>query len=96
MSVYKLSKESESDIANIYEYGIEKFGIQQAQTYLVGMHDLLQTLAQNPLIGRDASEFSNGLKRFTYKAHMVFYLRSNQYILVIRVLHQSMDYQRYF
>ncbi|TRX48497.1 type II toxin-antitoxin system RelE/ParE family toxin [Fulvivirga sp. M361] len=50
---------------------------------------------KNPDIGRDASEFSRSLKRFTYKSHMVFYLNSDPDILIIRVLHHSMDYQRH-
>ena len=95
MGVYRLSTESENDIAGIYEYGIERFGILQAQNYLLGMHDLFQTLTKSPHIGRDASEFSPSLKRFTYKSHMVFYLNSASDILIIRVLHHSMDYQRH-
>ncbi len=95
MGVYRLSAESENDIADIYEYGIEKFGILQAQSYLLGMHDLFQTLTKNTHIGRDASEFSSSLKRFAYKSHMVFYLKSDPGILIIRVLHHSMNYQRH-
>ena len=95
MGVYKLSKESETDIASIYEHGIEKFGILQAQDYILGMHDFFQTLSDNPHIGRDASEFSPSLKRFTYKSHMVFYLNSDTGILIIRTLHHTMDYQRH-
>jgi toxin ParE1/3/4 len=95
MGVYKLSKESETDIANIYEYGIEKFGILQAQGYFLGMHDLFQTLASSSGIGRDASEFIPLLKRFTYKSHIVFYLNSGTDTLIIRVLHHSMDYPQH-
>jgi toxin ParE1/3/4 len=95
MGVYKLSKESETDIGSIYEYGIEKFGISQAQDYFLGMHDLFQTLSNSSSIGRDASEFIPSLKRFTYKSHMVFYLNSDTEVLIIRVLHHSMDHQRH-
>jgi toxin ParE1/3/4 len=95
MGVYKLSKESETDIASIYEYGIEKFGISQAQDYFLGMHGLFQTLSNSSSIGRDASEFIPSLKRFTYKSHMVFYLNSDTEVLIIRVLHHSMDYPQH-
>lgn len=95
MGVYRLSNESETDIAGIYEYGIEKFGILQAQEYLIGLHNLFQTLTKNPYIGRDASEFSPSLIRFNYKSHMVFYLKSDSDISIVRVLHQSMDYPQY-
>ena len=95
MGVYRLSNESETDIAYIYEYGIERFGIIQAQEYLIGMHNLFQSLTKNPNIGRDASEFSPSLIRFNYKSHMVFYLKNDSDISIVRVLHQSMDHPKY-
>jgi len=95
MGAYKLSKECEIDISEIYEYGIEKFGLNQAQEYLNGLHNLLQTLAENSAIGKDASEFYPSLKRFVYKSHMIFYLESESGIFIVRTLSQSMDYERH-
>jgi toxin ParE1/3/4 len=95
MGVYKLSKESEIDISEIYEYGIEKFGLIQAQEYLIGLHDLFQTLTENSGIGRDASEFYPSLKRFVYKSHMIFYLQYETGVFIVRTLSQSTDYERY-
>ncbi|WP_436516367.1 type II toxin-antitoxin system RelE/ParE family toxin [Ekhidna sp. To15] len=95
MDAYKLSKECEIDISEIYEYGIEKFGLNQAQEYLIGLHDLFQTLTENSGIGRDASEFYSSLKRFVYKSHMIFYLQSETGIFIVRTLSQSMDYERH-
>lgn len=95
MGVYKLSKAANNDIAGIYEFGIENFGIIQAKEYLIGMHNLFQTIADSPNIGRDASEFALSLQRFAYKSHIIFYLTSTSGIFVVRALHQSMDYQRY-
>ena len=95
MGVYKLSEESKSDIAGIYEYGIEKFALDQAQDYLLGLHDLFQTLSDNVNIGRDASEFFPSLKRFMYRSHMIFYLQTDSGIFIVRVLSQRMDYERH-
>lgn len=95
MGVYKLSKECEIDISKMYEYGIEKFGLDQAQEYLIGLHDLFHTLTENSGIGRDASEFYPSLKRFIYKSHIIFYLQSDSGIFIVRTLSQSMDYERH-
>lgn len=40
MSAYKLSAECEIDISEIYEYGINEFGLNQAQEYMIGLHNL--------------------------------------------------------
>ena len=33
MGIYKLSRKSEIDLAEMYEYGISEFGFLQARTY---------------------------------------------------------------
>jgi toxin ParE1/3/4 len=93
MGVYKLSGKAESDLDQMYEYGIETFGLKQAETYLLGMHTLFQILANNATLGRDASEFILSLKRFSYKSQTIFYLAIDIDILIVRILNQSMDYE---
>lgn len=94
MGVYKVSGRAEIDLSLMYEYGIETFGLKQAQIYLTGMHSLFQILAKNASLGRDASEFVLSLKRFSYRSHTIFYLASDIGILIVRVLNQSMDYEK--
>jgi toxin ParE1/3/4 len=93
MGVYKVSGKAEIDLSKMYEYGIETFGLKQAQTYLFGIHDIFQVLSHNINLGRDASEFVISLKRFSYKSHTIFYLATDIDILIVRVLNQSMDYE---
>ncbi len=72
MGVYKLSNECAIDVSNMYEFGIGEFGLDKAKKYILGLHELFQTLADNTNIGRDASEFLPSLKRFVYKSHIIF------------------------
>ena len=94
MGVYKVSVKAESDLTKMYEYGIETFGLKQAQAYLFGIHDIFQVLSDNSSLGHDASEFVMSLKRFSYKSHTIFYLATDIDILIIRVLNQNMDYEK--
>ena len=93
MGVYKISGKAEIDLTKMYEYGIEIFGLKQAQKYLLGMHTVFQILADNANLGRDASGFVLLLKQFSYKSHTIFYLVTDIDILIVRVLNQSMDYE---
>jgi len=93
MGVYKLSRKAEIDLAEMYEFGIYKFGLLQAQKYFSGMHDVFHVLDENNELGRNASEFIDDLKRFTYKAHTIFYLITANEIFIVRVLSQRMDYE---
>jgi plasmid stabilization system protein ParE len=47
MGVYKLSSKTEIDLAAMYEFGIYKFGLTQAQNYFYGMHEAFEVLAEN-------------------------------------------------
>ncbi len=94
MGVYKLSKKAEIDLAKMYEFGISKFGLLQAQKYFLEMHDVFQVLDENENLGRDASEYIEDLRRFAFKAHTLFYLQTTGGIFILRVLSQRMDYQR--
>lgn len=94
MGVYKLSRKAEVDLAELYEFSVYKFGLLQAQKYFLGMYDVFQVLDENTVLGRDASEFIEDLKRFTYKAHTIFYIITTSGIFILRVLSQHMDYER--
>lgn len=74
MGIYKLSSKAEIDLAAMYEFGIYKFGLSQAQKYFFGMHEAFEVLAKNVNLGWDASEFVEDLKRFSYKALTIYYL----------------------
>jgi toxin ParE1/3/4 len=93
MGVYKFSNKAEVDLAAMYEFGIYKFGLPQAQKYFFGMHKAFEVLSKNMDLGRDASEFIEDLKRFSYKAHTIFYLETAAGIFILRVLNQRMNYE---
>lgn len=44
MEVYKLSNKAEFDSTEMYEFGIYRFGLLQAQNYFLGMHNTFQLL----------------------------------------------------
>lgn len=52
MSKYVLSKETENDIDEIFEFGEYKFGYDQAITYLIGLEEHFEALATNSKIGK--------------------------------------------
>ncbi|MCB0501118.1 MAG: type II toxin-antitoxin system RelE/ParE family toxin [Bacteroidetes bacterium] len=92
MAKYELSKKAKSDVEDIADYTIENWGIKQSKEYLVGLYECFEILLDNQSIGRDASEFSSGLHKFTFKSHIIFYQSEGNDILIVRILHHSRDY----
>ena len=93
MANYKLSIKAEFDLTVMYEFGISKFGLIQAQKYFFEMHKTFELLSKKNDLGRDASEYINDLKRFSFKSHIIFYLITSNGIFITRVLSQRMDYE---
>jgi len=91
MVSYSLTKKAEADIAGIYEYTILKFGLEQARKYFFCLHDLFQSIAGNPMIGRSVGEINQAWRCLEYNSHIVFYIPKSNGVRIIRILHQSMD-----
>ena len=96
MARYRLTQKADDDLAAHYEYGIVNFGLNQAQTYLLGLYERFEQLADQTEIGRNAAEFFPSLKRFSYGAHVIFYMPyEDDDILIVRVLRKEMDFKRH-
>ncbi len=96
MAEYRLSKRAEKDLAEIADYTIETFGIKQSRRYRDELNTCFQTLADNPMLGRSAAlQLAPELRRYEYQSHVVFYIPEVQDILIVRVLHKSMDAPRH-
>ena len=93
---YRLSRLADHDLANIAEYTIQEFGIEQARRYRDTLEKCFLTLVENPNIGRNAEELATGLKRFENQSHIVFYLEDDKGLFIVRVLHNRVDVIRHF
>ena len=96
MGNYRLSRRAASDLEEIADYTIERFGIQQARTYRDELKSCFDELADSPGLGRPAEQLARGLQRFEHKSHVVFYLREADDLLIVRILHSRMDVPRHF
>lgn len=92
---FKISKAASQDIENIYLYGFLTFGENQADTYMAALKDLFDLLCSNPEIGRLDARVNPAVRRFDFESHVIFYDAEEDHILVVRVLHKSMDFVKH-
>lgn len=96
MADLRLSRRAASDLAEIADYTIAEFGIDQARRYRDQFQACFRSLLDNPQLGRSAEEVAPGLRRIRQQAHVVFYRVERDGLLIVRVLHHSMDFEREF
>jgi toxin ParE1/3/4 len=92
MGSYTLSGKADADIEEIAEASLRQWGLIRAETYILGLHATFQRLAAFPDLGRDASHIRFGYRRVETASHSVFYRKIEDGVLIVRILHQRMDF----
>jgi len=96
MADYILSGKADEDLAGIYRFSYERFGEAQADAYLTALEECFMALAKNPALGRSADIIRKNYFRYEHISHSIFYTRKNaSAIMIMRVLHNSMDAPRH-
>jgi len=93
MARYELSKLADQDLKEIYLYSLTNFGELQADKYLNDLNLCLQNLSKSPQQGRMVRDIQEGVYKFSFVSHMIFYVIRPPGIFVARVLHKKMDHK---
>lgn len=90
-----LSKAADADLEDIFDFTLEKFGLDQAFSYVSGFDDTLEIISRNPEIGRERKEIRENLRSFPKDMHVIFYRVLSDHIRVVRILHGSRDLPKF-
>ncbi len=96
MATFHFAQRAQQDLENILDYTLEQWGKRQAVRYLEALNESVQLLANNPKLGMPRENLAPGLLSFPYKSHIIYYCKAKRDIIVVRVLHASMDSVRHF
>lgn len=91
----RLSGKAADDLSEIADFTIAAFGVEQARKYRDQFQRCFDSLVDNPTLGRSADELAPGLRRIRQQAHVVFYRADADAVLIVRVLHHRMDFDRH-
>ena len=93
MDLFQLSTEAKNDLRSIAIFTENRWGKAQRNLYIKQLDEAFLMLAQNPDLGISCDYIRNGYKKFPQGSHLIFYKRgTSANILVVRILHKSMDY----
>jgi toxin ParE1/3/4 len=93
---YRLTRQADADLKNIYHYGRRTWGQAQAVRYASQFQQCFTMLATRPHAGRPRTEFQPpGLRSFGQGSHVIFYQPQPYGVLIVRVLHSSQDVTRH-
>jgi toxin ParE1/3/4 len=96
VSRYIVSPRAQQDLGEIWDYTAERWGIDQAETYIRLIQLAIETVADDPRRGRSCDEVREGYRKYSAGSHVLFYRSTKVGIDIVRVLHGSMDFERHF
>ena len=90
MKYYRLSQKADQDLQGIFRYTTAEHSIEQAAAYLTSLEECLLLLSEKPGLAQSVDEIRKGYRRYLHRQHAIYFVIRDDYILVIRVLHQQM------
>jgi len=89
MGSYELAKAADEDFENIFDYGIDTFGLDQALKYQNSMKQRFDELAEQPKLYPAVDHIRTGYRRSVYGSHSIYYRIEANRILIVRILGQQ-------
>lgn len=95
MNRFKISRQADRDLEDMWVYLAQNDSLS-ADLLLAKVLDKLPMLAQFPEMGRSRKELAEELRSFPVKPCIIFYKKVENYIEIVRILHQSRDIENQF
>ncbi|PZU98016.1 MAG: type II toxin-antitoxin system RelE/ParE family toxin [Pseudanabaena sp.] len=95
MNRFKISRQADRDLEDMWVYLAQNDSLA-ADLLLAKVLDKFPMLAKFPEMGRSRKELSEELRSFPVNPYIIFYKRIENYIEIVRILHQSRDFENQF
>ena len=90
-----LTEIARADLKSIRRYSQRTWGSDRTVRYMAALRDIMKGLAAGTVVSRNRDDLRPGLQMATSGRHCVFFEVEGSRILVVRVLHDRMDYQQH-
>ncbi len=95
MPKFELSGKAKSDLIKIAKYTQLTWGKAQRNDYLKLLDNTFFQLADEPMLGVNCDYIREGYRKQPQGSHVIYYKNHKKdQILIVRILHKSMDVHR--
>lgn len=95
MAEYRLSNSAKEDLIRIHHYGVERFGMAQADTYFDMLFDYFGLIAQRPFAFEAVDYVKKGYRRCPCGSNTIYY-KINKEIVEIMAIVGAQDLKNIF
>ena len=86
MAKYKLSKEAKKDLIRIHHYGVEKFGMSQADKYFKTFFEYFDIIAERPFSFESVDYIKKGYRRCVCGVDSIYYRIKDNIVEIMTIV----------
>lgn len=86
MANYKLSKAAKEDLIRIHHFGVEKFGMAQADKYFNSFFDYFEIIAQQPFAFESVDYIKTGYRRCPCGVDSIYYRIEEDIVEIMAII----------
>lgn len=86
MANYKLSNTAKEDLIRIHHYGVQKFGMDQADKYFASFFEYFEIIAQRPYSFEAVDYIKEGYRRCVCGSDSIYYKVNNNIIEIMAIV----------
>lgn len=94
MAEVEFSNAAETDLVEIDEFSVTRFGEDVAEIYMHGFDAAFVRLRDYPLAAPLRPDFGGGIRCLVHRQHRILYVVEGEHVLIARVIHHSRDVGR--
>jgi toxin ParE1/3/4 len=86
MANYKLSNEAKEDLIRIHHYGVNKFGMTQADKYFNTFFEYFDIIAQQPFAFESVDDIKNGYRRCVCGSDSIYFKINDDIVEIMSIV----------
>jgi toxin ParE1/3/4 len=86
MADYRLSNAAKEDLIRIHHYGVEKFGMNQADKYFDSFFEYFDIISQRPFAFESVDYIKNGYRRCVCGSDSIYYRINNGVVEIMAII----------
>lgn len=83
---YKLTNEAKNDLIRIHHFGIDKFGLLQADKYFESFFECFDIVAERPYSFESVDYIKNGYRRCVCGVDSIYYKINENIVEIIAII----------
>ena len=86
MANYKLSNEAKEDLIRFHHFGVERFGMTQADKYFDSLFQCFIIISQRPFAFESVDYIKSGYRRCVFGSDSIYYRINNDVVEIMAII----------